>query len=87
MRPITPSDREEEYCARRACERRPRALAEQHVPLGAEAYQQEVAVAQCRCPKCGTVLVERHYKGIEIDQCSRCQGLWLDCGELDVECL
>jgi Zn-finger nucleic acid-binding protein len=23
------------------------------------------------------------YKGIEIDKCSQCQGMWLDCGELE----
>jgi Zn-finger nucleic acid-binding protein len=28
-------------------------------------------------------LVAVPYKGIEIDKCSRCQGIWLDCGELE----
>jgi Zn-finger nucleic acid-binding protein len=23
------------------------------------------------------------YRGVEVDTCSRCQGVWLDCGELD----
>jgi len=81
--PIKPSEREAEYFAKLEFERRKRAIEEQHVPAGAEAYQQEVAAAQFRCPKCGAVLVEMHYKGIELDKCSRCQGLWLDCGELE----
>jgi Zn-finger nucleic acid-binding protein len=27
--------------------------------------------------------MEVTYKGVEIDKCSRCLGLWLDCGELE----
>jgi Zn-finger nucleic acid-binding protein len=23
------------------------------------------------------------YRGVELDKCSRCEGVWLDCGELD----
>src|SRR5712691_1078421 len=44
---------------------------------------QQVAVTEFRCPKCGASLVEMHYKGIEIDKYSRCQGIWLDSGELE----
>jgi Zn-finger nucleic acid-binding protein len=36
-----------------------------------------------RCPKCGAELVPVPYRGIELDKCSRCQGVWLDFGELD----
>jgi len=24
-----------------------------------------------------------HYRGVEVDTCARCQGVWLDYGELD----
>ena len=81
--PEKPSEQEEEYFARLEFERRKQALAERQTPAGAEAHQQEVAAAQFRCPKCGALLVEVHYKGIEIDKCSGCQGIWLDCGELE----
>ena len=36
-----------------------------------------------RCPKCGEKLKERHFRKIVIDQCSGCQGIWLDAGELE----
>ncbi len=36
-----------------------------------------------RCPKCGMELVEIEYKNILIDECSGCEGIWLDAGELD----
>lgn len=81
--PVKPSEQEEEYFARLEFERRRQALAEQQAPADVEAAQQQVAVTQFRCPKCGALLVEMHYKGIEIDKCSRCQGIWLDSGELE----
>ncbi len=36
-----------------------------------------------RCPKCGMQLVEIDYKGIKIDKCTECNGVWLDHGELE----
>ena len=36
-----------------------------------------------RCPKCGMELHEIQHKGIKIDKCLACDGLWLDAGELD----
>jgi len=36
------------------------------------------------CPKCGTDLAKKYYKGmIEIDSCPDCRGMWLDSLELD----
>lgn len=37
-----------------------------------------------KCPKCGTVLVKKSYKGMmEVDCCPNCRGMWLDFEELD----
>jgi hypothetical protein len=36
-----------------------------------------------RCPKCGEALKARSFQKIEIDQCTRCGGIWLDAGELE----
>ena len=81
--PVKPGEQDEAYFARLEFARRKQELAERRPPAGAEAYQQEVAVAQFRCPKCGASLVQMHYKGIEIAKCSCCRGLWLDGGELE----
>ena len=35
------------------------------------------------CPRCSAELNTEIYKGIEIDKCTRCEGLWLDHRELD----
>lgn len=81
--PGRPSEQEEEYFARQEFERRKQALAAHAQSASEETQKQEAAVAQHRCPKCGAELVMVPYKGIEIDKCSQCQGIWLDCGELE----
>ena len=35
------------------------------------------------CPRCNTELRVETQKGIEVDRCPNCQGLWLDYPELD----
>ena len=35
------------------------------------------------CPRCNSELRSENYKGIEVDRCPQCQGMWLDYGELD----
>lgn len=36
-----------------------------------------------RSPKCGMEIIEIDYKGIKVDKCSACEGIWLDTGELE----
>ncbi len=37
-----------------------------------------------RCPRhYAATLVRRFLKGVEVDQCPQCTGLWLDAGELE----
>ena len=35
------------------------------------------------CPRCDASLEHKKLKGIEVDRCSECKGLWLDHPELD----
>lgn len=35
------------------------------------------------CPKCDARLFILTFKGIEVDYCDRCRGIWLDGGELE----
>jgi Zn-finger nucleic acid-binding protein len=39
--------------------------------------------ARMRCPKCGEPLKARSFQKIEIDQCTGCNGIWLDAGEME----
>ncbi len=35
------------------------------------------------CPRCASELILTKYKGIEVDKCVGCEGMWLDHEELD----
>ena len=80
---VKPSESEAEYFARLEVERRKQALAAQESRAAEEERQRLLAVAQHHCPKCGAPLVTLHHRGVEIEQCSHCQGIWLDRGELE----
>ncbi len=36
-----------------------------------------------KCPKCGHDLAQCDLEGVNVDQCSFCEGVFLDAGELD----
>lgn len=48
-----------------------------------EARKAERASHRMKCPKCGGDLVEEDYKGVLIDRCPDCNGLWFDAGEVE----
>lgn len=81
--PVKPSESEAEYFARLEVERRKQALAAQESGAAEEERQRLLAVARHHCPKCGAPLLTLHHRGVEIEQCSHCQGIWLDRGELE----
>ena len=35
------------------------------------------------CPRCGATLTVRQFKGIEVDRCPDCSGIWLDYHEME----
>ncbi len=77
-----PSEPEEEYFARLEFEQRRKAAEEERRKLEAEERKRLRDLHYMRCPKCGAELVAIAYHGIELDKCTACQGVWLDCGEL-----
>lgn len=80
---MRPSEREEEYMARMEFERKKKAEEEKHHRLAGEEKKKLRDFHYMRCPKCGMELIEIDYKGMRIDKCSECDGIWLDAGELD----
>ncbi|MSP62332.1 MAG: hypothetical protein EXR72_18770 [Myxococcales bacterium] len=36
-----------------------------------------------RCPKCGMALEAVVFRGVTLDKCYHCNGMWLDAGELE----
>lgn len=51
-----------------------------------DAEREEAARRQhlMKCPKCGADLTEQTLKGVTVDVCPECKGLWLDAGELEL---
>lgn len=49
-----------------------------------QAERDRIKAAQVkRCPKCHVVLETRTLRGVEIDRCNSCEGIWLDAGKLE----
>ena len=78
-----PSEREEEYFSRIEFERRKKLEEEKHRKLKEEDKKRLKELHYMKCPKCGMELIEIDYKGIKVDKCSSCEGIWLDAGELE----
>lgn len=78
-----PSDQEEEDFAQLEFERRRKAAEEERQRLEAEERQRLSDFHDMHCPKCGAELVAIAYRGIELDKRTACQGVWLDCGEIE----
>lgn len=78
-----PSEKEEEYFARLEFERRKKLEEEKQKKLEEEEKKRIKELHFMKCPKCGMSLIEIEYKGIKVDKCSSCEGIWLDAGELE----
>jgi hypothetical protein len=77
-----PSEKEEEYFAKLEFERKRKAQAEQQARMATEEKVKLKELHYMHCPKCGMNLITIDYKGIAVDRCSGCEGIWLDYGEL-----
>jgi len=78
-----PTTKEEEYFARMDYERRKTVEEEKQNKLAEEEKKRLRELHYMRCPKCGMQLIEIDYKGIKVDKCSECEGIWLDAGEME----
>ena len=80
---MKPNEKEEEYFARMEFERKKKIEEEKQKKLLAEEKKRLQELHYMMCPKCGMELIEIDYKSIKIDECSACEGIWLDAGELE----
>lgn len=79
---VKPSEKEDEYFARLELEQRKKVEEEKLKRLAEEERRKLKELHYMHCPKCGMELSEIDYKGIRIDKCFQCDGIWLDSGEL-----
>ena len=78
-----PSEKEEEYFARMEFERKKKVEERKYQKLREEEKKMLRDLHFMKCPKCGMELIEIDYRGIKVDKCAECQGVWLDAGELE----
>ncbi len=48
-----------------------------------EAQPNEAPKSAISCPKCDGMLAEITHEGVQIDRCQKCNGVWLEAGELE----
>jgi len=81
--PVKPSDKEAEYFARQEFEKKMKLEQEDRQRMEEEEKKKAKELHYMHCPKCGMNLIEIDYRGIAVDKCSSCEGVWLDAGELE----
>ena len=81
--PKKPSENEEGFIARTEYERLKKIEEEKHKNLAENEKKKLKEFHFMKCPKCGMDLIAIDYKGIEVDKCAECEGIWLDAGELE----
>lgn len=73
-----PSEAEEEYFAREEAARRQREAIEQARRMEHDEQERLKKLHFMKCPKCGFDLHEALFRGVVMDKCYNCGGIWLD---------
>jgi hypothetical protein len=81
--PIKPTEHEDEYFARLEQEMKKKIKEQKSKRALKEERENLRRLHFMKCPKCGMDLMEIDFKGMKIDECSACRGIWLDAGEFD----
>ncbi len=81
--PIDPTDPEEEYFKRQEIEKLRKARAEANAKLAEDAKAKAKELHWMHCPKCGMELTEVEFRGVQVDNCFSCGGMFLDAGEAE----
>jgi len=80
---VKPSPKEEEHFAQIEFECRKVLAQNQVARLAVEERRRLKERHWMHCPKDGSELLEAELRGVKVDICSSCGGMWLDAGELD----
>jgi uncharacterized protein len=81
--PVKSTQQEDEYFARVELEMMKKIEHEKKQKITEKERQEQRKLHFMKCPKCGSNLIEIEFKGVKIDECSECRGMWLDAGEYD----
>lgn len=80
---VKPTEREDEYFVRIEQEMKKQTEERKKKHASKEEREKLRELHFMKCPKCGIDLIEIDFKGMKIDECSDCRGMWLDAGEFD----
>ena len=83
MAATKPSTPEEEYFARVESEKLKKLAAKKQAELSEAEKEKLKELHWMRCPKCGMELHELPFRGVTIDKCYSCNGMFLDDGEIE----
>jgi len=81
--PIKPTEQEDEYFARIEKEMKEKIAKQKKEHVSKEEREKRRELHFMKCPKCGMDLMEIDFKGMKIEECTTCRGMWLDAGEFD----
>lgn len=81
--PLKPTEHEDEHFARIEQELIKQVAERKKSSQSKEEREQLKKLHYMKCPKCGMDLVELDFKGMLIDECPTCKGIWFDAGEFD----
>ncbi len=74
---------EEDYFRRKEQEALEKLRAAKAAEQQAAGETAATVTATLQCPKCDGTLTEESFEEVLIDRCSKCNGVWLDAGELE----
>jgi uncharacterized protein len=81
--PVVPSDDENEYFHKQEMERLRKARQDAAEKMAAGESEKLRELHYMHCPKCGMDLQEFDFRGLKLDRCGSCGGVWFDEGEME----
>ena len=81
--PGKPSTSEDEYFVREDAEKKRRMALELKKQTEKAELERLKQLHHMRCPKCGMQMQELRLRGVDVDVCFSCNGVFLDQGELE----
>ncbi len=81
--PGKPSNSEDEYFVREDAEKKRRLAQQMKKQLQADEQKRLKDLHFMKCPKCGMDMHQVSLRGVDVDVCFSCNGIFLDKGELE----
>lgn len=82
--PTKPSSSEDEFFAKEDAEKKRRLAQEVSKQLAADERKRLRDLHHMHCPKCGLKMQEVRLRGMDVEVCFACGGIFLDKGEIDI---